>query len=168
MTSLCWTAGGSSTTAPCAPSPRRRPPSAWACRATPPGGTRGGSRRRRGAGGARSRVREAGPTAPWRADSRVEIPGPGRSKVLIGEDLLDAAGTLEVCISSILENSGRSCTNASTIVVPRRGAEVAAALGAPPWGVAWDQPHEGNLFELLYRRRALQVGEISAPVPGRS
>ena len=242
-------------------------------------------------------------TAPWRGDSRVEIHGPGRSKVLIGEDLLDAAGTLEVCISSILENSGRSCTNASTIVVPRRGAEIAEALAArlatveprppedeeaklaafvrleiaeridaaieqglrgggavdvtgavrgggrlvrahggtyllptiircdslahplanreflfpfasvveipememaeaigpslvvtaltrnetvirrllaaphigrlhigpiPTWQVAWDQPHEGNLFELLYRRRALQVGEISAPVPGRS
>ncbi len=24
--------------------------------------------------------------------------------------------------------------------------------------VSWDQPHEGNLFEYLYRRRALQVG----------
>jgi hypothetical protein len=22
--------------------------------------------------------------------------------------------------------------------------------------VAWDQPHEGNLFELLYKRRAIQ------------
>jgi len=23
--------------------------------------------------------------------------------------------------------------------------------------VAWDQPHEGNLFEFLYRRRALEM-----------
>jgi hypothetical protein len=23
--------------------------------------------------------------------------------------------------------------------------------------VAWDQPHEGNLFEFLYRRRALEL-----------
>jgi len=30
-------------------------------------------------------------------------------------------------------------------------------LGAlPTWQVSWDQPHEGNLFEHLYVRRALQ------------
>jgi hypothetical protein len=26
----------------------------------------------------------------------------------------------------------------------------------PTWQVSWDQPHEGNLFEHLYLRRALQ------------
>ncbi|HET8644603.1 MAG TPA: aldehyde dehydrogenase, partial [Vicinamibacteria bacterium] len=26
----------------------------------------------------------------------------------------------------------------------------------PTWQVSWDQPHEGNLFEHLYHRRALQ------------
>lgn len=26
----------------------------------------------------------------------------------------------------------------------------------PTWRIAWDQPHEGNLFELLYRQRAFQ------------
>jgi hypothetical protein len=32
-------------------------------------------------------------------------------------------------------------------------------LGAVPTGkVGWDQPHEGNLFEFLYQRRAVQVG----------
>ncbi len=31
-------------------------------------------------------------------------------------------------------------------------------LGAiPTWRLSWDQPHEGNLFEHLYRQRALQV-----------
>ena len=30
-------------------------------------------------------------------------------------------------------------------------------IGAlPTWQVSWDQPHEGNLFEHLYARRALQ------------
>jgi hypothetical protein len=23
--------------------------------------------------------------------------------------------------------------------------------------ISWDQPHEGNLFEFLYRRRALEI-----------
>ncbi len=27
----------------------------------------------------------------------------------------------------------------------------------PTWRVSWDQPHEGNLFEHLYRRRSLQL-----------
>ena len=31
-------------------------------------------------------------------------------------------------------------------------------LGAvPTWQLSWDQPHEGNLFEHLYRQRALQI-----------
>jgi acyl-CoA reductase-like NAD-dependent aldehyde dehydrogenase len=34
----------------------------------------------------------------------------------------------------------------------------------PTTHVEWDQPHEGNLFDLLYRRRAIQVGR--APAPG--
>lgn len=30
-------------------------------------------------------------------------------------------------------------------------------IGAvPTWQISWDQPHEGNLFELLYRQRAFQ------------
>jgi hypothetical protein len=27
----------------------------------------------------------------------------------------------------------------------------------PTWQLSWDQPHEGNLFEHLYRQRALQI-----------
>jgi hypothetical protein len=27
----------------------------------------------------------------------------------------------------------------------------------PTYQLSWDQPHEGNLFEHLYRRRALQI-----------
>jgi hypothetical protein len=29
----------------------------------------------------------------------------------------------------------------------------------PTTRVQWDQPHEGNLFEFLYRRRAIQRAE---------
>ena len=36
-------------------------------------------------------------------------------------------------------------------------------LGAIPTShVSWDQPHEGNLFEHLYRQRAIQGPEIAA------
>jgi hypothetical protein len=27
----------------------------------------------------------------------------------------------------------------------------------PTMRISWDQPHEGNMFELLYRRRALEL-----------
>jgi hypothetical protein len=26
--------------------------------------------------------------------------------------------------------------------------------------ISWDQPHEGNLFEFLYRRRALEIADF--------
>ena len=32
----------------------------------------------------------------------------------------------------------------------------------PTWKISWDQPHEGNLFDHLYRRRAFQI-EHTAP-----
>ncbi len=38
------------------------------------------------------------------------------------------------------------------------------------WRIAWDRPHEGNLFDLLWRRRALQVATeqvATAPAGGR-
>jgi hypothetical protein len=27
----------------------------------------------------------------------------------------------------------------------------------PTMRISWDQPHEGNMFEFLYRRRALEL-----------
>lgn len=35
----------------------------------------------------------------------------------------------------------------------------------PTSRVSWDQPHEGNLFEHLYRQRAFQSPELLAPAP---
>jgi acyl-CoA reductase-like NAD-dependent aldehyde dehydrogenase len=59
----------------------------------------------------------------------VSVHGPGRSKVLIGEDMVDRwPEFLDVLAASIAENGGRSCVNASAVVVPRRGREIAAAL----------------------------------------
>ena len=30
----------------------------------------------------------------------------------------------------------------------------------PTWHLSWDQPHEGNLFEHLYRQRAFQMEAV--------
>lgn len=59
----------------------------------------------------------------------VEVHGPGRSKVLVGQDQMDHwQDHLDVLVDSVVNNGGRSCINASTIVVPSHGREVAQAL----------------------------------------
>jgi acyl-CoA reductase-like NAD-dependent aldehyde dehydrogenase len=70
-------------------------------------------------------------TSKWQGDPRIELHGPGYSKVVIGEDCIDEwEKYLDVMVASILENGGRSCVNASGIWVPARGKEIAEALAA--------------------------------------
>jgi acyl-CoA reductase-like NAD-dependent aldehyde dehydrogenase len=70
-------------------------------------------------------------TRPWQGDPRVEVHGPGYSKVLLGPDAAgDWARHLEVMVSSIAENGGRSCVNASGVWTTAHGREIAEALAA--------------------------------------
>lgn len=67
--------------------------------------------------------------APWLNDHRVEIHGPGQSKLIIGEDQIDHwEDYLDVMVASITANGGRSCINASGVWVPSHGKEIAEAL----------------------------------------
>jgi acyl-CoA reductase-like NAD-dependent aldehyde dehydrogenase len=69
-------------------------------------------------------------TARWKGDPRIEIHGPGYSKVIIGEDCIDDwERHLDVIVASIADNGGRSCVNASGVWVTRHGREIADALG---------------------------------------
>jgi hypothetical protein len=70
-------------------------------------------------------------TRQWQGDPRIEVHGPGYSKIVIGEDCIaDWEQYIDVMVSSILENSGRSCINASGVWVPSHAAEIAEALAA--------------------------------------
>lgn len=70
-------------------------------------------------------------TRPWEGDPRIEIHGPGYTKIVIGEDCVDQwEQYLDVMVASILDNAGRSCVNASGVWVPRRAAQIADALAA--------------------------------------
>ena len=68
-------------------------------------------------------------TSQYANNPAIEIHGPGYSKILIGEDEIeDWRGHLDLLVASVSENGGRSCLNASAIVVPKYAAEIADAL----------------------------------------
>ena len=68
-------------------------------------------------------------TKPWAADPRVELHGPGYSKIILGDDAADNwQNHVEVMVSSIVANGGRSCINTSAVWTPRHGREIAEAL----------------------------------------
>ena len=68
-------------------------------------------------------------TRQYANNPAIEIHGPGYSKILIGEDQIENwKEHVDLMVSSISENGGRSCINASAVVVPKYGAEIARAL----------------------------------------
>lgn len=72
---------------------------------------------------------DASTTGMWENDPRVEIHGPGYSKIIIGEDCIDDwEDYLDVMTSSIADNGGRSCVNASAIWAPAHVDEISEAL----------------------------------------
>ena len=67
----------------------------------------------------------------YAGDPRIEIHGPGFSKVVIGRDLIDRwPDYLDLIAESVAANGGRSCINASGVWVPSHAAEIADALAA--------------------------------------
>jgi acyl-CoA reductase-like NAD-dependent aldehyde dehydrogenase len=68
-------------------------------------------------------------TAQYANNPAIQIHGPGYSKILIGEDQVEQWPTfLDVLVASISDNGGRSCINASAILTPRYGKEIADAV----------------------------------------
>jgi acyl-CoA reductase-like NAD-dependent aldehyde dehydrogenase len=64
-------------------------------------------------------------------DPRIELHGPGYSKIVIGPDI---AGTwrehLDLMVASVADNGGRSCVNASGVWTASHGREIADAMAA--------------------------------------
>jgi hypothetical protein len=64
--------------------------------------------------------------APYR---HIQVHGSGRSKVLIGDDFADRwEQHLDVIVQSIASNGGRSCINASSVLISRNRDQLADAL----------------------------------------
>ena len=65
----------------------------------------------------------------WAKDGRVQIHGPGWSKIIIGQDqIAEWEKYIEMMATAVVENGGRSCLNASGVWVPEHGREIAEAL----------------------------------------
>jgi acyl-CoA reductase-like NAD-dependent aldehyde dehydrogenase len=60
----------------------------------------------------------------------IQVHGPGFSKILIGDDEIENwPNFIDVMAASISDNGGRSCVNASAVIVPKYAKEIAEALG---------------------------------------
>lgn len=60
---------------------------------------------------------------------RVQAHGPGFSKILLGDDVVDDwEKFLDIMVESVVSNSGRSCINCSGIWASRHTREIAAAI----------------------------------------
>lgn len=65
----------------------------------------------------------------YAGDPRVQAHGPGFSKILIGDDVVDRwEDYLDILVSSILVNGGRSCINCSGIWASRHTEDIADAI----------------------------------------
>ena len=68
-------------------------------------------------------------TQQYANNPAIQLHGPGWSKILVGEDCIENwRDYIDIMAASISDNGGRSCINASAIVVPKYAAEIADAL----------------------------------------
>jgi acyl-CoA reductase-like NAD-dependent aldehyde dehydrogenase len=72
---------------------------------------------------------DASTTKMYKNDPRVELHGPGFSKVILGADAADQwEKYLDVMVQSVSANGGRSCINASAIYTPKNADKIANAI----------------------------------------
>jgi acyl-CoA reductase-like NAD-dependent aldehyde dehydrogenase len=72
---------------------------------------------------------DASAVGSFKGDPRIELHGPGYSKIVLGPDAArDWRRHLDLMVASIAENGGRSCVNASGVWTPSHGREIAEAL----------------------------------------
>jgi acyl-CoA reductase-like NAD-dependent aldehyde dehydrogenase len=79
----------------------------------------------------------------YKGDPRVQVHGPGFSKILLGDDVVDQwEKYLDIMVDSVYLNSGRGCINCSGIWASRHTAEIAAALAERLGPVAPKPPED--------------------------
>jgi acyl-CoA reductase-like NAD-dependent aldehyde dehydrogenase len=72
---------------------------------------------------------DVGAVGAFAGDPRIELHGPGYSKVVFGADQAGRwADALDLVAGSVADNGGRSCVNASGVWMPGHGPDLADAL----------------------------------------
>jgi len=99
-------------------------------------------------------------------DPRIELHGPGYSKLLFGPDQVDRwRESIDLVASSVADNGGRSCVNASGVWTPAHGREIALALAEKLAAIeprAADDP-EASIAPFVDPRVATRIsGQIDA------
>lgn len=65
----------------------------------------------------------------YQGNPRVQVHGPGFSKIILGDDVVDDwEKYLDLMVDSVIINGGRSCINCSGIWVSRHSKEIAEAI----------------------------------------
>ena len=83
--------------------------------------------------------------AQYANNPAIQLHGPGWSKFVIGEDCIENwRDYIDVIAGAISDNGGRSCINASAVVVPKYAAEIADALAQKLGPVPAAKPEDPN------------------------
>lgn len=82
-------------------------------------------------------------TQQYANNPAIQIHGPGYSKILIGNDEIERwPEFIDLIVGAISENGGRSCINASAVVVPKYATEIAEALAKKLGPVSPTKPED--------------------------
>lgn len=88
---------------------------------------------------------DANTVAQYKDNPKFECHGPGFSKIILGEDSVDRwPEFIDLIAGSISDNGGRSCINASAVVVAKHGREIADALAQKLGPIAPLPPDDPN------------------------
>jgi acyl-CoA reductase-like NAD-dependent aldehyde dehydrogenase len=83
--------------------------------------------------------------AQYANNPAIQLHGPGWSKFVIGDDCIENwRDYIDVIAGAISDNGGRSCINASAVVVPKYAAEIADALAQKLGPVQPTRPEDPN------------------------
>src|SRR5262249_51812102 len=102
--------------------------------------------------------------AQYKGNPRVQAHGPGFSKILLGDDVVDQwEKYLDVMCDSVFVNSGRGCINCSGVWASRHTKEIAAAM-AEKIGPVQPLPPEDSKSALAAFTVPGQADSISAMI----
>src|SRR6056297_4353746 len=97
--------------------------------------------------------------AQHEGNPRVQAHGPGFSKILIGDDVVDDwEDFLDMMVESVLSNSGRSCVNCSGIWASRHTREIAQAIAERIGPVDVLPPNDDNAQLAAFTVPAMATG----------